>query len=99
MSQLINIEIDDEQLTELKKASVNEGVDFLVEAQRIFDRGLQATTALLKEEEVVHPSSKNPRIAEFEANGAKANAEKFRAIVASNAFRERFAKEISKPKM
>lgn len=98
MSQLISFMLQDDQIAALKKASLSEGVNFIEEAQRIFERGLYATKVLIETEQAALPS-KDPKVAEFEATGAWQNSQKFSAIVASKAFRERFAREIAKPGM
>lgn len=98
MSQIISFDIQDDQIVILKEASLTEGVDFTEEARRIFERGLQATKSIIEGQQASKPV-KDPRTAELEANGAFKNAQEFSAIVSSNAFRERFASEIAKPKI
>jgi hypothetical protein len=92
MAQRISFMLQDDQIATLEKASLTEGVNFIEEAGRIFERGLQVTKNLIETE----LSSKDPQIADFEAKGAWLNSQDFCAIVSSTAFREQFSKEVTK---
>jgi len=43
MAALISFMLQDDQVDSLKKAALNEDINFIEEAQRIFERGLQET--------------------------------------------------------
>lgn len=95
MAKLIGFMLQDDQFASLKMAALSEGVDYIEVAQRILERGLHAATMTGKKEQA-SDSATDPEISEFEAKGSWKNAQEFSAIVASQAFCERFAKEVAK---